>query len=139
VWSGVNVTLVCLVAVLLVAGWWQLVKPLRADHASRAGAVALSKGDGNLAFSRMKVATQLGASEQAYWLQRGKFLEQVNQKALAASSYASGLKRDPRSYDLLLAGAALAKAQSDSAALGRYSKQLSVVDPSGRWREALAG
>lgn len=139
VWSAASVAVCAGVVALGLAGLWQSLKPLRADHAARAAAVALASGDGNEAFDRLKAATRLAPYEQAYWLRSGKFLEQVKQPALAAASYASGVRHDPRAYDTLVAGAVLASAQKDQAALDRYSRLLARVDPSGGWRKSLTG
>jgi O-antigen ligase len=139
VWSGVNVTLCVSVTVLGLVGLWQALAPLRADHAARSAAVDLVRGDGNAAFANVKVATRLAPYEQVYWLQQGKFLEQVKQPALAAAAYASGIEHDSRAYDVLLAGAVLAKAQNDVTVLDRYKRQLIRVDPSGGWRSVVGG
>jgi O-antigen ligase len=139
VWSGVNVTLCASVTILGLVGLWQALVPLRADHAARAASVDLVQGDGNAAYKNVKVATRLAPYEQVFWLQQGRFLEQVKQPALAAAAYASGVKHDPRAYDVLLAGAVLAKAQNDVTALDRYRRQLTRVDPSGGWRSAVGG
>lgn len=137
VWSAGTVALCAAVAGLGLAGLWLSFKPLRADAAARAAAVAVARGEGNAAYDKLQAATRLAPYQQAYWLQRGKFLEQVKQPALAAQSYAEGARRDPRAYDVLLAGALLAKSQQDVSALARYTSLLTVVDPSGRWREQL--
>lgn len=137
VWSAGAVG-ICVVLVLLgLAGGWQSLKPLRASHASRSASIALARGDGNAAFDRMKAATRLAPYEQAYWVQQGRFLEQVKQPGLAAASYADGIRRDPRGYDVLLAGAILAEKQRDSRQLARYSRLLDATDRSGRWHAEL--
>jgi O-antigen ligase len=139
VWSGLNVALCLTVGAVALGAMWLVLLPLRADHAARLAAVDLVSGNGNASFEHIKTATRLAPYEQVFWLQRGKFLEQVKQPALAASAYAAGAENDPRAYDVLLAGAILAKAQNDLTALDRYSRRLAAVDPSDGWRTALGG
>lgn len=138
-WTPVTLVVCAVVGAFALTGLWLTLKPLRADAAARAAAVAVVRGEGNTAYDRLQTATRLAPYQQAYWLQRGKFLEQVKQTALAAQSYAEGARRDPRAYDVLLAGALLAKTQKDQAALDRYSRLLAIVDPSNGWRKSLTG
>jgi putative inorganic carbon (HCO3(-)) transporter len=134
VWSSATLAISAGVCVGALIVFWLVLKPLRADHNARSAAVELAQGNGNAALDRLDRATRLAPYQYVYWLQRGQFLERVKQPTLAASSYAAGLKRDPRAYDLLVAAAALARVQNDRTSLDRYSRQLSLVDPSGRWR-----
>lgn len=139
VWSPVTVAVCAVLIALALTGLWLTLRPLWADAAARAAAVAVARGDGNAAYDKLQAATRLAPYQQAYWLQRGKFLEQVKQPVLAAQSYDAGARHDPRAYDVLLAGALLAKTQQDQAALDRYSQLLTIVDPSDGWRKSLNG
>jgi O-antigen ligase len=139
VWSAATLAVCALALAAGLGALWFAIKPLRASYDARAAALSLAQGDGNAALDHFDAATHQAPYEGAYWLQRGRFLERVRQPVLAAASYASGVRHDPRAYDLLLAGAALAKVQQDTATLDRYSHLLDTVDPSGRWRARLAG
>jgi O-antigen ligase len=138
-WSGTAYAVTAVVVVAAVLGFWQAVKPLRAAHASRSGAISLVAGKGNDAFAAMNTATRLAPYEQSYWLQRGRFLEQVQQPSLALASFRRGLAEDPRSYDLAVAMARLATAQSDDALREQAEGVLRRVDRSGRWQQAVSG
>jgi O-antigen ligase len=137
VWSAASFTVCGLACVIGLVAMWLVLKPLRASYDARGAGLSLARGDGNAALRYFDAATRLAPYESAYWLQRGRFFEQVKQPVLAAASYASGFHHDPRSYDVLIAGARLAKTQQDTAALDRYTRQLAVVDPSGNWRARL--
>jgi hypothetical protein len=139
VWSGATIAVCALSSVLALVGLWFAIKPLRASFDSRGAALALAEGKGNLALDRLDAATRQAPYEGTYWLQRGRFFEQVKQPALAGASYASGLRHDAQAYDLLIAGAVLAKAQGDTGTLDRYSRRLDAIDPSGGWRTRLGG
>ena len=138
-WTGLTAALSAVVVVVGALLAWQVLKPLRADHASQAGAFALLAGQGNAAYDAMQKATRLAPYQSAYWLQQGRFLEQVKQPALAAEAFAKGAQHDPRAYDVLVAGALLAKSRNDATALTHYSQLLSAVDRSGGWRKVLGG
>jgi tetratricopeptide (TPR) repeat protein len=139
VWSAGTVTICTLAGLAGVIAFWFALEPLRANYAARGASVALASGDGDTAFAKLNAATRIAPYEGSYWLQRGRFLEQVKQDSLAAQSYAAGVRHDPWSYDVLVAGARLAKAKQDASALDRYSHLLERVDPSGGWRQAVNG
>jgi hypothetical protein len=138
-WSPVSIAVTSVLSLVALFALWWVSGPLRADRAARVAAVALAAGKGNDALAHLDKATAGSPSTASYWLRRGKFLEQVRQQPLAKASYDAGLRHDPRSFDVLVAAAQLAKAQGDTAALGRYEAGLHRVDPSDRWRTELGG
>jgi O-antigen ligase len=139
VWSPATLTACAVVIALGLIASWCVLKPLRASYEIRGAALSLARGDGNAALDHFDSGTRLAPYQAEYWLQRGKFLEQVKQPKLAASSYVQGLRQDPRAWDLLIAAAALAKAQNDTEAVTRYTRQLARVDPGGTWRADVGG
>lgn len=136
-WSGTSVAGAAVVVIVTAVSVWMVIIPLRADRAARAAAEELAKGHGNATLAHLTAATGRAPHEAAYWLKRGRFLEQVQQLPLAAQAYADGIERDPRSYDLLVAAAQLGKKQNDQPTVDRYAAELHRVDPSDRWRSEL--
>jgi hypothetical protein len=134
VWSATTLTICAAAVVVGLVAFWFALKPLRASYDVRGAALSLSHGDGNAALDQYDAATRLAPYEASYWLQRGQFFEQVKQPQLAAASYAEGVRHDGRSWDVLVAGAALAKRQNDEATVTRYTRRLAQLDPAGTWR-----
>jgi tetratricopeptide (TPR) repeat protein len=139
VWSGATLAVSTAACIVGLLAFWLVLKPLRASYDIRGAALALSRGEGNLALERYNAATRLAPYEGSYWLQRGKFFEQVKRPEQAATSYAKGVQHDPRSWDVLVAGATLAKAQGDTATLVRYARALDALDPAGTWHKRVDG
>lgn len=137
-WSGAAYAVAALTIVVGLLAFWQVIKPLRASHASRSSIVALSAGLGNPAFEALNTATRLAPYEQSYWLQRGRFLQQVRQPELAITSYRDGLRADPRSYDLALALDNIAHTQQRNDLESAAERVLQTVDPSGSWQQAIS-
>jgi putative inorganic carbon (HCO3(-)) transporter len=127
--QGADVALLAGIAVLLLAGAWYSLLPLRANMALKNGDQQFARGDGNAALHEYQQATDLLPGVSVYWNKTGNLYDQVSRPALARQAYQAAVDHDPYDVNALRAAAAGAEAAGDLDAARPLFRRLVELDP----------
>lgn len=127
--TGVDLMMLCGVAVAASVAAWAAFLPLRANIAAHEGDEQLARGEGNAALAAYERATGLVPGQSVYWTRTGSLYDQVTQPALARGAYEDAVSHDPYDVGAVRAAAAAAETAGDLDRARALFERATRLDP----------